>query len=278
MKTAPMVRLRLALSAVAVIVVLASAPQPSAAATWWTPLPLLPDVPFASTANALFGWLLNNRPTPRLAWRAASGLAPTHVKHMAFDSIFHQGTHEYRNLSAHYSIGYDERQMHTAGERGLPPMRTVKARTWKPRNTAPYLQAHRVGDDAAVISESQAMDWDEIEVDAPDVSDRKTLLALAKMASKAYEAPPGEGGQTWSFGGSQKWNLVRLRKNVGRLRVAGQHTYAPEIIPLLLTLLLRLVVRIIWLGGGWHPWTHLPVDRQFDYRRRAQGHQCSIAG
>lgn len=32
-------------------------------------------------------------------------------------------------------------------------------------------------------------DWDDVEVDAPDVTDRQTLLTLAKMSSNAYTTP-----------------------------------------------------------------------------------------
>lgn len=55
--------------------------------------------------------------------------------------------------------------------------------------------------------ESRVMEWDEIEVDAPDVSDRETLLTLSKMAAKAYDAPTNE--TRWMVNDEQKWNLVR---------------------------------------------------------------------
>jgi lipase ATG15 len=35
--------------------------------------------------------------------------------------------------------------------------------------------------------------WEDVEVDAPDVSDRQTLLTLAKMASNAYTTPETDG-------------------------------------------------------------------------------------
>lgn len=66
-------------------------------------------------------------------------------------------------------------------------------------------------------------DWEEDEVDAPDVERRETLLALAKMTNNAY-MEPGEAGW-YDLGGT--WNvvsvsirsvsLVRAEEGIGRM-------------------------------------------------------------
>jgi hypothetical protein len=49
-------------------------------------------------------------------------------------------------------------------------------------------------------------DWDSIEVDAPDVEDRLTLLELAKMTGNAYAK---KGQKNW-YDVGQNWNMVRF--------------------------------------------------------------------
>jgi lipase ATG15 len=46
-------------------------------------------------------------------------------------------------------------------------------------------------------------DWEDVEIDAPDVRDRQTLITLAKMASNAYVLP--DGGEWWPVG---DWNAT----------------------------------------------------------------------
>ncbi len=54
------------------------------------------------------------------------------------------------------------------------------------------------------FQETEAIDWDEIEVEGPDVNDRETLLLLAKMTNNAYLSP---GEQGWYELGD-RWNVV----------------------------------------------------------------------
>ena len=54
------------------------------------------------------------------------------------------------------------------------------------------------------FQESEAIDWDEIEVEGPDVEDRETLLLLAKMTNNAYLMPDEQG---WYPLGDH-WNVV----------------------------------------------------------------------
>jgi len=46
-------------------------------------------------------------------------------------------------------------------------------------------------------------DWEDVEVIGPDVRDRQTLMALAKMSSNAYVVP--DGGEWWPVHG---WNVT----------------------------------------------------------------------
>ena len=61
------------------------------------------------------------------------------------------------------------------------------------------------------FQETEAIDWDEIEVEGPDVEDRETLLLLAKMTNNAYLAP---GEQGWYELG-ERWNVVSAHSNHG---------------------------------------------------------------
>ena len=61
------------------------------------------------------------------------------------------------------------------------------------------------------FQETEAIDWDEIEVEGPDVEDRETLLLLAKMTNNAYLAP---GEQGWYELG-ERWNVVSAHSNRG---------------------------------------------------------------
>ena len=54
------------------------------------------------------------------------------------------------------------------------------------------------------FQESEAIGWDEIEVEGPDVEDRETLLLLAKMTNNAYLMPDEQG---WYPLGDH-WNVV----------------------------------------------------------------------
>ena len=47
-------------------------------------------------------------------------------------------------------------------------------------------------------------DWEDVEVAGPDITDRQTLITLAKMMSNAYVLP--DGGEWWPLG--EKWNAT----------------------------------------------------------------------
>lgn len=59
------------------------------------------------------------------------------------------------------------------------------------------------GDDARL---AEALEWEDMEIDAPDVTSVETLAAFGKMTSNAYSLP--EDGTWYDVGGG--WNAVRL--------------------------------------------------------------------
>jgi lipase ATG15 len=155
-----------------------------------------PQLPFVSTIQSVISYVKPDYP-----------LRPsTKMKTMRSRNIYHQGTHSYRGLSARYDYPSSDSSA-LAADKGSPlTMKTTRVKTWRPKDTSAFLHAHRQADYIGIKQTSQEMDWDEIEVDAPDVTDRETLLALGKMASKAYDAPKNSSDSDWMAGGG-KWNL-----------------------------------------------------------------------
>ncbi|KAI0833628.1 alpha/beta-hydrolase [Trametes gibbosa] len=92
--------------------------------------------------------------------------------------------------------------------------RRVKAQ--RPRSLEAF---HRARVRSMRFQQNEAIDWDEIELDGPDVNSRETLLLLAKMTNNAY-LEPGEAGW-YELGG--EWNVVSAAGtfllNKGRSRV-----------------------------------------------------------
>lgn len=131
---------------------------------------------------------------------------PPSSKRMTLRNVYHQGTHSFRGLSARYDFAsLDSSVESSVDDTSMTSIKTTKVKTWKPKDTSAFLHAHRQADHIGVQKASREMDWDEIEVDAPDVTDRETLLALSKMAAKAYDAPKNSSSNDWTTGG--KWNL-----------------------------------------------------------------------
>lgn len=158
-------------------------------------------LPFASRIQAAFLDRLNIAP------------APSHQgKVIRLQQVYHQGTVRYPGLSARLDVGVGGVSASSSGTRNdvQGVLRTKRVKTWKPRDTQDYLHAHRHGDGVGIKASLNDMEWDEIEVDAPDVEDRETLLTLAKMASKAYEEPSNKSNGDWTIGGKQEWNLVSV--------------------------------------------------------------------
>lgn len=88
-----------------------------------------------------------------------------------------------------------------SGEPSSYSLRPRRARAHRPHSIDAF---HRARVRSMRFQETEVIDWDEIEVDGPDVEDRETLLLLAKMTNNAYLAPGEEG---WYELGDH-WNVV----------------------------------------------------------------------
>ncbi|KAI0359725.1 alpha/beta-hydrolase [Trametes cingulata] len=87
-----------------------------------------------------------------------------------------------------------------AGEPSTYTLQRKRMKAHKPRSIDAF---HRARRRSMRFLESEAIDWNEIEVDGPDVESRETLLLLAKMTNNAY-LEPGEDGW-YDLGGH--WNV-----------------------------------------------------------------------
>lgn len=93
-------------------------------------------------------------------------------------------------------------------------LKAVPAKVWRPRakgGSDAYMQARR-----ASVRDSRGMphpagyvplEWDEVEVEAPDVTDVETLAGLAKMTSNAYVDGSHQGTGSWYNLTSEGWSL-----------------------------------------------------------------------
>ena len=86
--------------------------------------------------------------------------------------------------------------------------------THKPASAAAFARARTRSMQRA---ESEALWWDEDEVQGPDTEKRETLLMLAKMTSNAYIAPTDPGW--YDLGGN--WTVVRARLTDASLCIIG---------------------------------------------------------
>jgi putative lipase involved disintegration of autophagic bodies len=84
----------------------------------------------------------------------------------------------------------------------LPSFRTLRAMIHRPRSKEAFQRAR-----LRSIREGQTehLDWDENEVVVPDLTDRGTVLELAKLAGNAYQL---HGRKNW-YDVDEKWNAVR---------------------------------------------------------------------
>lgn len=134
----------------------------------------------------------------------------------SLDSVRHHSTQDdFVELSASYSVSELARPIST-------PVFTRQQRVRRLANPSAYV-SHR--NHLLALTEAQAADptkrgtalvstlasyhsmleWEDVDIIVPNISKRSTLLALAKMSSSAYQAPPDS--PTWEpgFGG---WNLT----------------------------------------------------------------------
>lgn len=97
--------------------------------------------------------------------------------------------------------------------RGFLSLRTKRVRVYRPKSHNDML----AGIDPRLSPWlASPIDWDEGEVEGPDVTDRETLLTLAKMTSNAYYDSPDTGNSEW-YNLGDKWNVVRSLSFLRRL-------------------------------------------------------------
>lgn len=118
----------------------------------------------------------------------------------------------------------------------LPSFRTLKAMIHRPRSKEAFQRARlrSIRD-----GQTERVEWDEDEVVVPDLTDRSTVLELAKLAGNAYQL---HGKRSW-YDVDEKWNAVRVYLAAS---------------PWLLTDRVRPDATF-WMGkrGRWSPWTCL---------------------
>ncbi|KAI0326432.1 alpha/beta-hydrolase [Cubamyces sp. BRFM 1775] len=87
-----------------------------------------------------------------------------------------------------------------AGEPSTYALRPRRVKAHRPRSQDAF---HRARVRSMRFQENEAVDWDEMDVEGPDVESRETLLLLAKMTNNAYLSP---GEQGWYELGD-RWNV-----------------------------------------------------------------------
>ncbi len=106
----------------------------------------------------------------------------------------HKGVFDYPEL---FAWGHNSRESAAATKRYS--LKTTTQHIRRARDVNAYLRARGQSLEEAQCATREMLDWEDVEVEAPDTSDRETLLTLAKMASQAYENTtdswvPGYGG------------------------------------------------------------------------------------
>lgn len=117
-------------------------------------------------------------------------------------------SHNLQDMRAFDLDGNDALRALSDGERIDPPplvLRTRRIPIMRPRHISPTASWRNLTFSQRSSLLSAAPDWEEIEVEAPDTTDRKTLLALAMMSSNAYIEP--NSTEWYSL---DKWDAVSM--------------------------------------------------------------------
>lgn len=114
-------------------------------------------------------------------------------------------THKLQDMRAFELDGTEALSALNDGEPIDPPplvLRTRRIPIMRPRHlSATSLRNLTFSQRSSLLS--SAPDWEEIEVEAPDITDRETLRSLAMMSSNAYVEP-----NTTEWYSLDKWNAV----------------------------------------------------------------------
>ncbi|KAN0066077.1 putative lipase atg15 [Thecaphora frezii] len=112
-------------------------------------------------------------------------------KYFGLRQAYHQGMVDYPGLRATVDFDYRVHALSpltdTANPHYIPPIRTVRQTVTRPRDAKRYLEVRGTSYEQAICAASTELDWEDVEIDAPDTSDRQTILAFAKMAALAYQ-------------------------------------------------------------------------------------------
>ncbi|EST09891.1 Lipase, class 3 [Kalmanozyma brasiliensis GHG001] len=114
----------------------------------------------------------------------------TGTKTFGLREAYHQGvgdkSHERAKARFDFKITADDVQASQANINYIPAIRTVRQRITRAKDPNKYLEVRGQSYKDTMCASSTALDWEDVDVEAPDVTDRITVLAFAKMASAAY--------------------------------------------------------------------------------------------
>ncbi|KAJ1030386.1 hypothetical protein NDA16_001295 [Ustilago loliicola] len=160
---------------------------------------------FSSYLQRVFGSSLSSYLDPAQSKPPAAGF-----KTFGLREAYHQGlgdkAHQRAKARFDFSITADYIQASSSDIDYIPAIRTVRQRITRAKEPRKYLEVRGQSYKDAVCASSTELDWEDVDVEAPDVTDRTTVLAFAKMAASAYKNDTsdwdGEGGfdPTNSFG------------------------------------------------------------------------------
>ncbi|EPQ32194.1 uncharacterized protein PFL1_00391 [Pseudozyma flocculosa PF-1] len=192
-RSRPRLTLLCSLSCLALVLVAASsATVAGAAAVSQTPLWIdtTAQQPIWSLAQSLQRYLTNALST---VWsgRPSPEQPRSEYKYFGLRQAYHQGMEAYTGLRATTDFDYKVHALSSLSDPSdpyhIPPIKTVRQTVTRPRDVNRYLEVRGTSYEDAVCAASTELDWEDVEIDAPDTEDRQTILAFAKMAALAYQ-------------------------------------------------------------------------------------------
>ncbi|KAJ9476903.1 putative lipase ATG15 [Pseudozyma hubeiensis] len=142
------------------------------------------------------------------------------IKTFGLREAYHRGigdkSHERAKASFDFKITADHVQANQANLDFIPAIRTVRQRITRAKDPKRYLDVRGQSYKDAMCAASTELDWEDVEVEAPDVTDRTTVLAFAKMASAAYknDTTDWEGDGGFDPGNSFGWDGDGIRGHI----------------------------------------------------------------
>ena len=113
------------------------------------------------------------------------------VKTFGLREAYHQGlgdkAHERARARYDFRISANDVHANTASEDYIPRILTTRQRVTRAKDPRRYLEVRGESYRDAVCAASTELDWEDVELEVPDVTDRTTVLSFAKMAAAAYK-------------------------------------------------------------------------------------------